>query len=238
MQKVLIVKNKTREGAGLLDAVLEERGLEADVVDLDKGESFPEATGYAAVFVLGGPDSANDTSTKMLAELVRVKEILAAGIPYLGICLGLQVLVKAAGGSVVKNAVPEIGLRDPDGNRFAVQLTEEGKSDPLFKDLDDPFNVFHLHGETVEILLGMTLLATGKFCENQIVRVGERAYGIQSHFELTDTMFETWLTEDPDLKQTDQSVLRADYAASKESYAQTGRTLLNNFLDASGACTK
>jgi hypothetical protein len=66
MNDVLIVKNISREGPGLLERILVEAGLTATVVDLDKGESFPSPLGYKALVVLGGPDSANDTTDKML----------------------------------------------------------------------------------------------------------------------------------------------------------------------------
>jgi len=237
MKKVLLVKNITREGPGLLEELLKENHIESDLIDLDKGDKFPDPLHYDAVFVFGGPDSANDTTPKMKKELERIKEVLSANIPYLGICLGLQALVKAAGGSVVKNQVKEIGFRDPENNPFSVtltetvDLTEEGKRDPLFTNLGHTYHVFHLHGETVNITKHMTLLAVGKFCWNQIVRVGTNAYGIQSHFELTPEMFERWINEDPDLQKMNKEKLRENFAAIKEEYARVGKQLLTNFLN-------
>ena len=114
-----------------------------------------------------------------------------------GICLGLQTLVKAAGGRIIKSPVRETGFLDPEGSHFTTELTAAGKQDPLFEGLDHSFKVFHLHGETVELTDSITLLSTGKFCRNQIVRVGKNAYGIQCHFELTPEMLETWMNEDP-----------------------------------------
>ncbi|MBI4086824.1 type 1 glutamine amidotransferase [Candidatus Kaiserbacteria bacterium] len=233
-KEILIIKNITREGPGLLEELLKEKEINYTTVDLDRGEEFPVAEKYGAVVVLGGPDSANDDTEKMQKELRRIGEIIAAGTPYLGICLGLQTLVKASGGTVVKNAVREIGFRDPDDNRFAVERTEEGKKDPLFANLGDRFNVFHLHGETVELAEGMTLLGTGKFCRNQIVRVGANAYGIQCHFELTPEMFQTWLNEDPDLLALKRNQLEADFAEIKDEYTRVGRRLFSNFLQVAG----
>lgn len=177
MKRVLLIKNITREGPGLLKDLLVEHSIEFDLIDLSKGDKFPDPLRYDAVFVFGGPDSANDKTSKMKKELERIQEVLSAGIPYLGICLGLQILVKIAGGKVVKNPVKEIGFRDPENNRFSVtitetvDLTEDGKRDPLFKNLGHTFHVFHLHGETVDLTKHMTLLAVGKFCWNQIVRI-------------------------------------------------------------------
>jgi GMP synthase (glutamine-hydrolysing) len=236
MKKVLLVKNITREGPGLLEELLKEHNIASDLIDLDKKGKFPDPLEYDAVFVFGGPDSANDQTHKMKKEVSRIQEILTANIPYLGICLGLQVLVKAAGGKVVKNHTKEIGFRDPNNEHFAVtltetvDLTEAGKRDPLFTNLGHTYHVFHLHGETVEPTKHMTLLAVGKFCWNQIVRVGTNAYGIQSHFELTPEMFERWIQEDPDLQKLDKDQLREDFASIKEEYTKVGKQLMTNFL--------
>jgi len=233
-KEILIVKNMTREDQGLLEELLKDRGIGYTVVDLDQGQKFPPVENYGAVVVLGGPDSANDESEKMKSELVRISEVLAAKIPYLGICLGLQALVKASGGKVVKSPVKEVGFIGPDGSNFKVELTEDGKQDPLFEGLDHTFNVFQLHGETVELTDSMALLGTGKFCRNQVVRVGSNAYGIQCHFELTPEMFEIWINEDSDLLELGKEQLRAGFAAIQEEYTSVGRKLLANFLRIAG----
>lgn len=233
-KEILIVKNITREDSGLFEELLKEHGIKYRVVDLDNGESFPPVQNYGAVVVLGGPDSANDENVKMQNELSRIQEIITAKIPYLGICLGLQTLVKAAGGKVVKSPLREVGFIDPNGDNFTVQLTEDGKKDPLFEDLDHTFKVFHLHGETVELTNTMTLLATGKFCRNQIARVSEKAYGIQCHFELTPDMFEIWINEDPDLLQIGKDQLRADFDSIRDEYTGVGQQLFKNFLKIAG----
>lgn len=233
-KEILIVKNITEEGPGLLEELLMERGIAFEVADLNQGQAFPAVENYAAIVVLGGPDSANDLNEKMENELARIRQILSVHIPYLGICLGLQTLVKAAGGRVVKSNIKEIGFKDPDGNPFTVELTDEGKSDPLFLGLGHSLEVFHLHGETVVPTADCSLLATGKFCHNQIMRVGSNAYGIQCHFELTPEMFESWINEDPDLLTLDRKDLKAHFKVIKASYTQVGRQLFQNFLQIAG----
>lgn len=228
--EILIIKNVEREGPGLLGQILQEHGIKSRIIDLTFGNILPAVDNFAAVVVLGGPDSANDENSKMTGELAFIREVLAAKIPYLGICLGLQTLVKAAGGAVVKCPVKETGFRDEKGQLFNVSLTEDGRRDSLFEGLDDSFNVFHLHGETVVLTKKMTLLASGKSCTNQIVKVAHNAYGIQCHLELTEEMIERWMSEDSDLSQLDKIELRRDFIASGEECLITGRRLFTNFL--------
>ncbi len=229
--KLLIVKNITREGPGLLEAVLDEKGIEWELCDLDAGDALPDIESCSAVVVLGGPDSANDDTPKIRAELDWIRRALRARLPYLGICLGMQLLVKASGGSVFRNEVAEIGWRGPDGSQFEFELTDTGRPDPLFGSLGDRLPIFQLHGETVGLTPEMKLLATGRFCRVQAVRVGDNAYGLQGHFELTPEMFNVWLREDADLAKTDPAPLLRDYESVRADYETTGRRLLLNFLD-------
>jgi len=233
-EEILIIKNITREGPGIIEEILIESGIKYTVVDLSLGQDIQPLDNYGAVIVLGGPDSANDSNPKMKRELALIREVLNADIPYLGICLGFQTLVHAAGGHVVKSKIKEVGFRDPDGEYFEVELTEDGQHDPLFAGLGLSFNVFHLHGETVNLAENMQLLATGKFCQNQIVRAGSNAYGIQCHFELTPEMFETWIKDDPDLQEIDRDILRSDFEVIKNNYTRTGYQLFRNFLKIAG----
>jgi GMP synthase-like glutamine amidotransferase len=229
-KEILIVKNSTNEGPGLLEEILKERKIEYFIVDLDKNENLPPVENFGAVIILGGPDSANDSNEKMENEISFIREVINSKTPYLGICLGLQTLVKAEGGKVVKSRVKEIGFIGPDENNFTIYLTDKGKEDPLFDGLQSPLKVFHLHGETVELTKNMILLATGKFCRNQVIKIGSNAYGIQSHFELTPEMFEDWINLDPDLLKLDTEYLRSIFNEIKSEYTKTGKQLLQNFL--------
>jgi GMP synthase (glutamine-hydrolysing) len=166
----------------------------------------------------------------MTEELGHIRTALDADIPYLGICLGLQTLVKAAGGSIVASENKEVSFISPDGSPYTVERTEAGKNDPLLAGLPDSLDVFQLHGEAVEITDDMVLLGSGRYCRNQIVRVAKRAYGIQSHFELTPEMLAVWAAQDPDLIPIGNEQLQADFAVIQESYTRIGETLLKNFL--------
>ena len=227
---ILILKNATRENPGLIEVLLREHNLKYQIVDFNNSTIIEYIKNYSALIVLGGPESANDLTTKMLSEVALIKNTIQSKIPFLGICLGLQTLVKAMGGNVVKCQESEIGFRDPNNEFYKVNLTSKGRTDKLFNNLPDSLTVFQLHGETVQLSPEMSLLATGDFCENQIVKIGETAYGIQSHFELTDDLLESWITSDSDLQKLNADNLRSDFKLIKKEYQETARYLFENFL--------
>lgn len=245
MKKALIVTNIQREQPGTILEVLKERGWQTTIVNLEQGEAFPSPKDFDALIVMGGPPSANDTSEQtswMPDEIAKIQEALDANIPYFGACLGLQTLIKAAGGIITRSPRKEVGFREsyeePLGKFYSVEVTAEGKVDPLFKGLPDSFPLFHLHGETVELPDTMnpkaTLIATADVVPNQIVKVGESAYGTQGHFELTPAILQELLQVDPDLAalgEKGREQVWKDFLELKDTYTQTARRIYNNFLD-------
>ncbi|MEI8032660.1 MAG: type 1 glutamine amidotransferase [Chlorobiaceae bacterium] len=232
---LLIIRNITHEGPGLLESALTAHGLRSRNVDLSKGESFPDPCHYSALVVLGGPQSANDDTQSMQEQLRRIRTALDAGLPYFGICLGMQALVKAAGGEVVRCQTKETGFFDPLGAGYRMELSDEGRRDPLFEGLMESIRVFQLHGETVELPpSGVELLATGGHCRIQAVRAGSNAYGLQCHAELTREMFSEWIGIDADLKKMESAELLQQFDAFRDEYSATGLKLLENFLRIAG----
>ncbi len=228
--KVLIIKNISREGPGILLQLLDQYLIKYDLTDISRNEIIPDPISYNAMFVFGGPSSANDTTQRMTDELAKIKTAVNSHIPYFGFCLGMQTLVKAIGGKVLKNPIPEIGWKDNNDKYYSIDLTPAGMKDALFSGLASPLPIFQLHGETVELTSNMKILATGKHCKTQVIKVGEKAYGTQGHPELTDEMFELWLSEDDDLKKLDKYKLRSDWHRIRIEYETNGKQLLTNFL--------
>lgn len=181
MKPVLFIKNITIEGPGTIISFLDQHDIPYEIVDLSQDMNIKENIGeFGAVVVLGGPMNVyeEDRYPYLKDEKKFIKSCLDQHIPFLGLCLGSQLLAVCAGASVRKNEHLEIGWTNVD-------LNEEGKNDPLFKDISSPMTVFQWHGDTFEIPEGSPLLATSNLCRNQAFRVGKTAYGLQFHPELT-----------------------------------------------------
>lgn len=228
--EALIIKNITHEDPGLISEILSEYDIGYNIVDISKTVRLPDIDQYKLIIIMGGPDSANDTSEKILKELDYVKQAIKKRIPIFGVCLGLQLMVKAMGGEVYRNPVQEIGFKSND-TWYLIKLTDEGLKDPIINDLPKEFKVFQLHGETVKLTDDCKLLGTGEFCENQIIKFGDFNYGFQFHFELTDELMNKWIDLAPELKGENSIQLLRDYKQVKDSLKEVGEKIFRNFLN-------
>lgn len=228
--EVVILKNIPHEGPGLIETLLLERRFPYRVIEVDEKSSEISTRGISALIVMGGPASANDKTPMMLSELDLIRKVVEQGIPYLGICLGLQTLVKALGGEVIECQKKEIGFKSNEKEFYNVKKTLQGSSDRLLNWVPDSFGVFQLHGETVIPAAGMKILGTGDICANQIVKAGENAYGLQFHPELTTELLDDWIKMDTDLKMLNPENLRADFKTYRHESEAAGKSILQNFL--------
>ena len=188
---ILIIKHIDIEGPGTLGDFLIKKGEPFRVVELGAGEKFSkDLKGIKAVVVLGGPMNVyeEDKYPFLKEENTFIQRILKAEIPYFGICLGSQLLAKAAGARVVPSPVKEIGW-------YNIALTPDGKNDPFFQGFREDEDIYHWHGDMFEIPEGGALLASGTGCPHQAFRVGKNAYGIQFHVEVTDRSIKEWCDE-------------------------------------------
>ncbi|MGE3619730.1 MAG: type 1 glutamine amidotransferase [Acidimicrobiia bacterium] len=177
---VLIVQHLAPEQpATVLDA-LTSRGLDVRVARVDLGDPLPDrADELDALVVLGGPMSARSDEgyPTRAAELALVAGAVEGGVPFLGICLGAQVLAAATGGEVVDGTGAEIGWAP-------VTLSDAAAHDPLLGALAGPPTVLHWHGETFVLPPGAVLLASSAAYPHQAFRVGDAAWGLQFHLEV------------------------------------------------------
>jgi GMP synthase (glutamine-hydrolysing) len=185
--RLLVLQHIDCEHPGVFSEVMDERGVEATAVELDRDEPLPDWREFDAVLVMGGPMGAGDDREYpwLAAERELIAATVGAGRPFLGVCLGVQLLAAALGAPVIACERPEVGLLE-------VELTDEGRADPLFAGLGEPLVSLQWHADTFELPDGAVRLATSSEVENQAFRVGERAYGVQFHLEVTAEMAREW----------------------------------------------
>jgi GMP synthase (glutamine-hydrolysing) len=185
--RVLVLQHVDCEHPGAFSEVMEERAVEAVAIELDHGEPLPDWGDFDALLVMGGPMGAcEDDRHPWLADERRlVREAVAGGRGCLGVCLGVQLLAAALGAPIRTLDRPEVGL-------LPVELTPAGRAHPLFAGLEDPLLSLQWHGDTFDLPDGATLLASSPAAPNQAFEVGERAFGVQFHLEVTEEMARQW----------------------------------------------
>lgn len=227
---ILIIKHIDIEGPGTLGDFLKSQGEAFRVIELGAGEKLPDdPKAYKAVIVLGGPMNVDeeDIFPFLKPENEFIQKVLKANIPYLGICLGSQLLAKAAGAKVVKSPVKEIGW-------YQIQLTPAGLQDPIFKNFRPQDPIYHWHGDMFQIPADGQLLATAVGCPHQALKVGKNAYGFQFHVEVTDRSIKEWCDEycETDLpgRTGHAKSMMDDYWKHKKAFDAQANNLYRNFL--------
>ncbi|MFC5384886.1 glutamine amidotransferase [Aquamicrobium segne] len=182
--QILIVLHQETSSPGRVGQMLVERGFDLDICRPPLGDQLPETlAAHAGAVVFGGPMSANDPDEFVKRETEWMRVPLEENKPFLGICLGAQMLVNHLGGKVEahENGLVEIGW-------YPLKATKPGQDL-----LDWPEMVYQFHLEGFSLPADATLLATSENYPNQAFRYGENAYGIQFHAELTQVMMQRWV---------------------------------------------
>jgi GMP synthase (glutamine-hydrolysing) len=211
----------------LFGPVVEQAGHNLDEWSFGWGTPPPRPLeSYDAVFVFGGAMHADqDEHHPWLAdEVAWLAQLLERGTPVLGVCLGVQLLARAAGSAVWRMADgPEIGW-------CRVELTETGAVDPVVGSLPRLFDALQWHHYTYALPAGAVELARSPAC-TQAFRLGETCWGVQFHPEVTAAQLDGWIDDAEDPPPSPER-LRRETPAQIERWNELGRGLSSAFLEA------
>lgn len=195
MKKVIILQHVPNEGAGTILEYLKTEKIPFETIQLWKKESsFPHLNDVGALIVMGGPMNVYDEDKySFLKEEDRfIKEAVKRGVPYLGICLGAQLLAKALGARVYKAKQEELGWQ-------GILLSDQAGKNALFKEVNHgALTVFQWHGDTFDLPKRSVHLASSEIVPNQAFELGSKFFGLQFHIEVTYEMLKEWFKNHPD----------------------------------------
>ena len=180
----------TSQNPGIFRDFAESQNISFHEVDLHAGEKIPELRDYDALWVMGG--SMNVWEEDKYPWLIEEKEAIRQAVkdlkmPFLGICLGHQLLAEALGGKAEKADHHEVGL-------FEITPTIEEQNHPLLTVFDSSEKWVNVHlVEVTEAPQGSRILASSNQCMNHIMQVSENAYSCQFHPEVCSHTFEGWM---------------------------------------------
>jgi GMP synthase (glutamine-hydrolysing) len=233
--RVLVVQHEASTGPGWFGRWLAEAGLELDVRHPYAGDELPaiDALGASGLLVLGGAMApADDVDCPWLpATRALMSAAVDAGLPTFGICLGAELLALGRGGEVRRGtAGPELGVLGVD-----VEADGAAGSDRVFGVLPSRVRVVQWHWEEIAALPdGAVRLASSPAYPHQAFRLGDAAWGVQGHPEVTGDIAASWAREDSPLLVAEGRTpddLVAEVRAAEDELAATWRPLAAAFAE-------
>ncbi len=230
-QRALAIVHQRDAGPGVFGEVLRERRIATDEwLIAEESEPPSPPTGYDAVLSFGGAVNTDQEAEHDWLPLEKevLRDLLEAEMPVLGVCLGAQLVAEAAGAIPRRAAHPEIGWSE-------IELTHEGREDSVLGALAGNPRGFQWHSYEFPLPPGAVALARSPTCL-QAFRLGESAWGIQFHAEVSASDAATWIREydvDPDAIRIgiDPEALGSETRERIDAWNEIGRELCGRFLD-------
>lgn len=221
-KKILLILHQARSDPGRVGEALRTLGYQLDMRIPAIGHPLPkDVNEHHAALVFGGPMSANDDHEEFIRdETAYVERVLKAELPYLGICLGAQIMARTFGADVKRHpeGIMEIGYHP---------IKPAPLSSPYF---EKELKVYQWHKEGFDLPTDCDLLATGSVFPNQAFRYSSNAFGIQFHPEVTEAMSRKWLTKASHMLVEPGAQPAEEQLADRHRHDADMRHWLENFL--------
>ena len=190
--EVIVLQHIKIEDPGYIKDLMLNDGVNLTTIELDEGEKIPnDLSKFDAMFCMGGPMDTymEDQYPWLIEEREKIKEfVVTLNKPYLGFCLGCQLLGEAVGGQVVKSNPSEIGMME-------INFSDKKNDDSLFSSFPNKIKSLQWHSYEVNNLESnkdVVILASSPITKYQIFKYQNHAYGIQFHIEIKDTTVNDW----------------------------------------------
>jgi GMP synthase-like glutamine amidotransferase len=226
-----VIQNDPDVPLGSYGHYLETFGVKSRMIRPYAAELIPAPGSCSAVIVLGGAMGVHDVEKYPFLSDVKsfISDCVNLKIPFLGICLGGQLLAEVLGATVSSGIHPERGV-------LPVNLTVQGFSDPIFSGISNPFISFQWHNDSFELPQGAIHLASSPACPFQAFRMGN-AWGVQFHPEVNQVIVANWcrcIAENPPLSPEESDVLIGDFKVNNGEYSKASSRIVENFLRIDG----
>jgi len=190
--EIIVLQHIKVEDPGYIKDLMLSDGFKLTTIELDEGDEIPQdLSKFDGMFCMGGP---MDTWMEkkypwLINEKKKIKNfVVDFKKPFLGFCLGCQLLGEVVGGKVIKSKTAEIGMLD-------INFSSNKEKDIIFSSFPEKIKALQWHSYEVvglENNKDITLLASSSTTKYQIFRYKNHAYGIQFHIEVKDTTVGDW----------------------------------------------